>query len=543
MSPRCRAATVVVTTLSALVVGAGTSVAATGVPDGEPVPPVVPALAWAGCGTTEVGTAAGVQCATAALPMDHDDPAGEQVQIAVARVPATDQANRIGSLFVNFGGPGGPAVGYLQAAGAGVFTELNQRFDIVGFDPRGVGQSTPAIDCQVGEGTGDPGLSAPTPLDVDPEALVADAQSYVDACLADNGEILEHLSTANVARDLDALRAAVGDEELSYLGYSYGTVIGATYASLFPDGYRALVLDGAVDAAEYFDDPLSLTAAQTAGFEQALGRFTEACAVDQVACSGFGGTDPYLAYDRLLAAAEAQPIPADGYTPDPRPVTADEIRAVTAQLLYAKQLWGLLGAVLAETAAGDGSTIRLLLDQVLLADDTAVDRLFTIRASEQRYPQGDLGVYLDRGAESWASFPHFWANSGYGEIPFGLWPVRDEDSFAGPFEASASSPAPLVIGTTYDPATPYAWSVSLADDLGTARLLTMEGDGHTAYGGNSACIDGATETYLVDGLLPEPGTVCQQEVPFVGLEPVPVEVSTATQRLPRVTDAAVLLAD
>jgi TAP-like protein len=168
---------------------------------------------------------------------------------------------------------------------------------------------------------------------------------------------------------------------------------------------------------------------------------------------------------------------------------------------------------------------------VVYADGASSDRYFTIGASEQRYPQGDLDVYLDRGAESWASFPHFWFNSGYAEIAYALWPAHDEDAFAGPFDVPASSPTPLVIGTTYDPATPYSGAVSLVADLGNARLLTMEGDGHTAYGGNSACVDGATETYLVSLLLPAEDTVCQQEVPFQGVGAVPLGAATAVEEL------------
>ncbi len=530
MSARRRAAAL--STLTVLVLATGTGVATAQSPAGEPlVTPVAP-LTWAACGTTAEATAAGVECATADLPMDHDEPAGARVQIAVARVPATDPATRIGSLFVNPGGPGGEFVTYLQQAGAGRFADLNARFDIVAFAPRGVAPSTPAIDCQVDQETqGIYSTPVPDPLDIDVDAYVAKAQGYVDACLAANGEILEHVSTANVARDMDALRAAVGDERLTYLGYSYGTFLGATYASLFPDRHRAMVLDGALDADEYVNDPFSSIAAQTAGFEVALARFAEACAVDQVACSGFGGTDPYLAYDQLLAAAEAAPIPADAYPADPRPVTADDIRIVTSQLLYAKRNWGLLGAVLAETAAGDGSTVRALLDQVVHADGAASDRYFSIGASEQRYPQDDLEVYLDRGAESWASFPHFWFNSGYAEISYALWPAHDEDAFAGPFEVPGSSATPLVIGTTYDPATPYSGAVSLVADLGNARLLTMEGDGHTAYGGRSACIDAATDAYLVDGALPAAGTICRQETVFQAPAPAPAGAAAATRAL------------
>jgi pimeloyl-ACP methyl ester carboxylesterase len=516
----------VVSACLALLLATGTSVASAHGEDVAPGP--VPELTWAACGITPEGTAADVQCATADLPMDYDEPDADHVQIAVAKVPAADPAQRIGSLFFNFGGPGGAAVDYLQASGAGRFAALNQRFDIVGFDPRGVGQSTPSIDCQANQETqGIYSVPVPTPLDIDVDAYVAKVQSYVDLCLANNGPILEHVSTANVARDMDALRAAVGDEQLTYLGFSYGTFLGATYASLFPENFRALVLDAPVDAETYINDPMSQLAEQTAGFEVALARFAEACAVNQVACGGFGGESPYLAFDQLIAAAEATPIPADGYLPDPRPVGGDEIRQATSGLLYAKQLWGLLGEVLAQAAAGDGTLIRAVFDILSGREDDgtyspASDRYFTISASEQNYPQGDIQPYLDRGSESWASFPHFWYNSGYAEIAYALWPAHDEDAYDGPFTVDPSAPTPLVVATTYDPATPYPGAVRLVDDLGNARLLTMEGDGHAAYGGNSACIDATTEAYLIDLALPAEGTVCQQEVPFEAPESAPV---------------------
>ncbi|MFW3171253.1 alpha/beta hydrolase [Geodermatophilus sp. CPCC 206100] len=528
----------VVSTLTVLVLGTGTSVAGAQSAAEQLVEPP-PTLTWAPCGTTPEGTAAGVECATADLPMDYDDPAAGRVQIAVSRVPADDPATRVGSLFLNFGGPGGATNEILQAVGDQLFPGLSARFDLIGFDARGTGQSTPAIDCRVDQETqGIYSVPVPTPLDIDVDAYVAKAQGYVDACLANNGEILAHVSTANVARDMDMVRAGLGLERLDYLGFSYGTFLGATYASLFPDRYRSMVLDGALDADQYVNDPISHIATQTAAFELALARFTEACAVDQVACSGFGGTDPFLAYDRLVAAAETAPIPATGFAPDPRPVSGDEIRIATSSLLYAKQAWGLLGQALSQAAAGDGSLVRAVVDDTYGRQPDGTfspggDRYFTIGAAEQRYPQGDLGVYLDRGAESWASFPHFWYNTGYAEINYALWPVHDEDAFAGPFDVPASSPTPLVIGTTYDPATPYSGALELVADLGNARLLTMEGDGHTAYGGNSGCIDAATEAYLAAVTLPGEGTVCQQEVPFTAPQPVPADAGTATERLLR----------
>jgi pimeloyl-ACP methyl ester carboxylesterase len=517
-------------TVVALLLGTGTTVA--GAQSTAEIP--VPELAWQDCGTDAAGTEAGVQCAVADLPMDYDEPTGEQVHIAVARVPAADPAQRIGSLFFNFGGPGAPSVNFLQARGAGIFENLNQRFDIIAFDPRGVGQSTPAIDCQADQETqGIYSVPVPTPLDIDVDAYVAKAQSYVDICLDNNGEILEHVSTANVARDMDVLRAALGEEQLDYLGFSYGTFLGATYASLFPEGYRAMTLDAPLNAEEYINDPMSALAAQTAGFEAALARFFEACGIDQAACSQFGGTSPSLAYDQLVAAAEATPIPAPGYAPDPRPVGGDEIRMASGSLLYAKQRWGLLGQALAEAAAGDGTLFRTVVDVLFWGreDDGSFspsgDLYFAIGASEQQYPEGDLDSFLDRGAESWASFPHFWWNTGYAEISYGLWPARDEDAFTGPFSIPESSPTPLVVATTYDPATPYPGARALVDQLGNARLLTMEGDGHAAYGGRSACIDSAVDSYFVAGTLPEPGTVCEQEVPFEAPVPEPAGAGTS----------------
>ena len=515
---RCRTAVVGLTV--AVLVGAGTSVAAAGEPPAATPPPELP---WAGCGLTAVAVTAGVQCASVPVPLDHDDPAGAQIDIALARVPATDPAQRIGSLFFNPGGPGGPAVEILQTVGQGPFAALNQRFDIVAFDPRGVGKSSPAIDCLVTPGEG----PVVVPVGTDPaDSLVSEAQRYVDSCVDDNGPILAHVSTANVARDLDLLRAAVGDEQLTYLGYSYGTFLGATYAALFPDRYRALVLDGALDPEQYVHDPEALRTAQAGGFEDALDRFLAACAADQVACSGFGGADPAAAYDELLATAAQTPIPAAGFVEDPRPVTPDEVLAVTAQLLYGKQAWGVLAAALAGARAGDATLFRALYNTVVDqrepdgSPDPFPDRFRAINAADQEWPR-DVDAFLARADRDRMEFPHF--GGFHGDIVQVLWPVDDEDAYGGPFAVDPSAPAPLVVGTTHDPATPYSGAEALAEQLGNAALLTMDGDGHTAYGGNSACIDRATEAYLVDLTLPAEGTVCAQEVPFAAPAPAPAE--------------------
>ena len=473
----------------------------------------VPTLNWTDC-------ADGFQCATAALPRDYARPRGAKLNVAVTRLPARNAEQRIGSLFVNFGGPGGTAVAALHAFGKDLFVTLNERFDIVGFDPRGTGATEGAIDCHVDQEK--LGLYAqPFTTPQNTNGYLARARAYVDACVRDNAAILPYVSTASVARDMDALRAAIGESKLSYLGFSYGTFLGATYASLFPANYRALVLDGAIDADQYINRPTDNLRLQSAGFERAFDRFFEACAANQTACLGFGGSDPHVAYDNLVALANASPLPATGA--DPRPVDGEDINWTAFTLLYAKQQWPLLAQVLSSAQAGDGTLVRLITNAGYGRNDDGtygpgLDRYFALSAAEQRY-SSDVPMFLQSGYTSWGMFDHAWWNTGYSELPFGLLPIQARGVFHGAFRASMSAPTVLVVATTYDPATPYRGSVGLVDQLKNARLLTMQGDGHTAYGGNSACIDAAVDAYLNAGTVPPAGTVCKQDVPFEPIAP------------------------
>jgi pimeloyl-ACP methyl ester carboxylesterase len=483
-----------------------------------------PSIDWQPCADAD-----GFDCAGFAVPLDYKHPGGRSLDLAVARLPAKDQANKIGSLFVNYGGPGGDAVATTKAIGADLFAALNERFDIVAFDPRGTGETEDPIDCKANQETlGVYRQPFTTPENLDVGDWLGVNKRYIKRCLKLNPKILPYVSTANVARDMDRLRAAVGDRKLSYLGFSYGTFLGATYASLFPHHYRALVLDGAIDADKYINRPMQGLREQSSAFERALDRFFQACAANQVACAGFGGDDPHAAFDELVERLDADPQPASAT--DPRLVDGDDVLSGALTDLYAKQFWPYIAAALAAAEAGNYAPIRGEADISYgrLDDgtyDPGLDRYFAIGALEQRYPS-DLGTFMDAGQHSWNLFDHFWWNAGYVELPWGLWPVKPRGAFYGPFQTKKSDPTTLVVGTTYDPATPYRGAKRLVSELGNARLLTMRGDGHTAYGGNSACIDAAVDAYVVDGTLPAPGTVCQQEVPF---EPLPAPVADTLQ--------------
>jgi pimeloyl-ACP methyl ester carboxylesterase len=388
----------------------------------------------------------------------------------------------------------------VRAAADSLYANLNRQYDIVGFDPRGTGASDAALDCKANQETqGIYAIPYATP-DTDRNALLAKDRQYVKQCVQLNKPLLPYVTTGNVARDLDLLRQAVGDKKLNYLGFSYGTFLGATYGAVFPGKLGRVVLDGPVDADAYINHPTKDLQAQTSAFERELGRFFQACAADQKTCQGFGGDDPHAAFDALVASADAHPIPVPAgnpYTTDLRPVTGDDILNATIYNLYRKEYWaGYIAPELAMAAAGDGSGIRMDSDGSFGYDpetgtfDPGTDRYFLIGAVEQRYSD-NLNKYFRLGKASYDSFDHFWFNNGYVELNYGLFGIEPNGRYGGPFKLPDGASTPLVVATTYDPATPYRGAKALVKDLGNARLLTMVGDGHTAYGGESACIDEA----------------------------------------------------
>jgi pimeloyl-ACP methyl ester carboxylesterase len=486
-------------------------------------------LTWTDCG-------GGYQCANLQVPRDYRHPHGATFNLGIIRLPA--QGERLGALFVNFGGPGGDAVDTIHAIGGDLFGAVNDHFDIVAVDPRGVTETQPSVDCHANQET--QGIySKPfvTPFNLDKDALIAKDRQYIQQCIDQNGtDVLRYITTVNTARDMDRVRAAMGDQRLNYFGFSYGTFLGSTYASLFPNRYRAMVLDGPVDVNGWINRPMENLREQSYGFEQALARFFQACAAHQDVCQ-FGDDDPADAFEQLVESAYQNPLPAGGA--DPRPVNGDDMIAGAVLAMYAKQLWPFLVQALQEAANGDGTTFRLLADFFYGRNDDGSyspggDRYFLITAADQLYAKihghhnNGADLYFDAGNHSWGLFPHAWWNAGYVELNYGLYNVRPNDVYRGPFRASNSSPTVLEVATTYDPATPYRGALRTAATLGNDRLLTMRGDGHTAYGGNSQCIDDYVNAYVETLALPPVGTVCDQQVPFGS-------ASTArTSTLPRI---------
>jgi len=466
---------------------------------------------WASCGEA----APGWECSTVRVPFDWGKK-GKQpsFDVAVTRLPASGAASKYrGPLFVNFGGPGAGANDTLHAFGADLFAGLTERYDLVGLDPRGTGGTVPSIDCKVDqELTGLYSKPFWTPENLDSSTWTSKSHALANSCVANNGATLEHVNSADVARDMDFIRSLLGVQKLNYFGFSYGTYLGATYATLFPHRYRSMVLDGALNPDQYANDPTAGLRSQSQGFEVALGRFFQACAVQQDAC-GFGGADPWSAFDELHDSLNANPQP----TSDGRFVNGDDMLVgIVFVTMYAKQNWSFAAFALHEAAAGNFDVLRLLADLAFgrLDDgstDPGTDRYFTIGAADQDYSHRSISSFSYEGERSFELFPHAYFNVGYVELPYKFL-GSNADRFSGPFHLPGDANRVLVVGTTYDPATPYVGAKAMVRQLANARLLTMRGDGHTAYGGNSACIDETVNTFLNEGDLPAAGTTCRQEV-------------------------------
>ena len=471
-------------------------------------------LRWAGC-TDDIAAATGLECATLEVPLDPAEPEGDQIELALARKRSTGPADqRIGSLVFNPGGPGGSGIEFLASAAVMVPQELGDRFDLVSFDPRGVGDSSP-VRC-IDDATKDEQLTGDLSPDTEEELqrAIADQQEFIDGCRDNSPELLEHMSTADVAADLDRIREAVGDETLSYVGFSYGTSIGSVYASLFPDKVRALVLDGSVspDAA-----PEEEVIAQGRGFERTLRSFIEHCDADPECALA---PDAAGAIDRVRTELEQEPVEVEDPT-GTRTMGSDLFDLALGTALYDTTVWGTAAGAISEVRGGGAELLFALADQQTGGqpdgsyDNSSDAQSMVACADQEERPTLEEGrAAAERIA---AALPELGQTFAWGALACLDWP---EAANPLPRIDAADAPPILVVGTLGDPATPYEWSEEMTAALGSARLLTYEGDGHTAFLRGGPCVDDAVTAYLVDGTLPAEGTRCPAQegsVSFAGL--------------------------
>ncbi|MGY0060336.1 alpha/beta hydrolase [Streptomyces sp. LZ34] len=459
-------------------------------------------LSWQEC-----AGGAGFECATLKAPLDYTRPAdGHDLKLAVSRKKASGPGKRLGSLMVNPGGPGGSAIDYLQSyAGIGYPARVRARYDMVAMDPRGVAASEP-ITC-----LGDKQMDVFTQTDQTPDApaetrrLVASYQKFARGCATRSGEILGHVSTVEAARDMDLLRAVLGDRKLTYVGASYGTFLGATYADLFPRRVGRLVLDGALDPALSSEQ---INRDQTAGFETAFTAFAKDC-VRRTGCP-LGTGDVTQARERLTAfftRLDAHPVP----TGEPRRLGESLATTGVLAALYDEGAWPQLRTALRSAMRGDGSGLLTLADLYYERDgDGSYANLMYANPAVNCL---DLPPAFHTPADVRKSLPTFQKASpvfgktlAWSALNCAYWPVRPTGT-PHPLHAKGAAPI-VVVGTTRDPATPYTWARSLASQLFSATLLTYDGDGHTAYGRGSTCIDTAIDTYLLTGTPPSPAKRC-----------------------------------
>ncbi|MEV5890600.1 alpha/beta hydrolase [Nonomuraea fuscirosea] len=423
--------------------------------------------AWTACGD-------GYECANVTVPLDYTKPDGKKIKLALTRLPATGK--KIGSLVLNFGGPGGSGVDALKGSGAMISPSVRERFDIVSFDPRGVGGSSPVRCLDT--------VRQDTYLALDPtpdnraEAKRADKwdKVFAKSCLAHSGKtLLSHVGTMDVAKDMDVLRSALGDQRLNYLGFSYGTYLGSIYADLFPKRIRTMVLDGAEDpsqpAADFYAD-------QDRGFDVATKSFLRDCFTSKDCPFRVRTVKAAMKQlDELYRRADESPLRNDH---DGRQVNEAIVRTAVNAAMYQASSWPLLRRALAKAyESGDGTKLLLLAD-----------------GYNGRMPDGRYDNSLDAlMAVNCVDHP---------EEPCPYWPVKGTRY---PKKVTADGAPPIVVvGTTRDPATPYKLAKALAGQLSKGVLLTNDADGHTGYATGSACLDAKVNRYLITAVAPKPST-------------------------------------
>lgn len=444
------------------------------------------------------------ECTTIDVPRDWTSGGGETFTLALIRIRSDQQRQRIGSLVVNPGGPGASGIEtavYLSFGSAfgGLPEEITQRFDIVGFDPRGVGRSSP-IKC-----VSDADWDAVFGFDPDPrgqaefDELVALNTRIGEGCATRYGNLLRLFSTEQAARDMDAVREAVGDERLTYLGYSYGTLLGATYAQLFPHNIRAFVLDGAIDPRL---DIVAGSESQAKGFERAYDSFARWCSRTPQRCPI--APDARAVIDEQLERARRSPLRgADG-----RAATAGWIFYAVVSSLYTEMGWQQLAQAIDDLRRGDPTAVFELADEYTGRDSAGrysnlFDANLTVSCTDTEHVPS-IARIRQLQSEWRTRYPMFGPPLALGMLSCATWPGQRDPYPTGP---AVGAPPVLIIGTTGDPATPYEQTPKLAEMLQVGRVLTWEGEGHTAYP-QTPCVVRVVDQYLIDLTVPPEGHRC-----------------------------------
>ncbi len=444
----------------------------------------------------------GVDVATLEVPVNYADPDGPRFELFLARANALDPEQRIGSLLINPGGPGFGGSDFAVFASQIFDRALLERFDIIGWDPRGTGESDPPIDCIDDYDPYFTDIDTTPRDDAERERLVEQARDFAELCLERNRDIIDFVGTNNSARDIDTIRRALGEDRISFFGLSYGSELGAAWATLFPDTVRAAVLDGASDPEA---DALESSLQQLAGFQSSLDTFLAACSADPQ-CEFHNDGDAEGAFAELLADLDENPVPADDGRP---PVNRDVATTAVVQAMYSDFFWPALEASLADAQEGDGSGLLALHDSYFQrsADGTYGNELEAFQAITcADNPERMTVAEADAEAAEYTKVAPLLAPQGVAGSYFCTFfpPARDPrvtitGAGAGPI---------VVIGTTGDPATPFESTARMAEILEDGRLVIVEAEQHTGYGVNRCVID-VVNSYLIDLVPPADGTECR----------------------------------
>ncbi|WP_323793202.1 alpha/beta hydrolase [Nocardioides sp.] len=452
--------------------------------------------AWTACGSNE--------CATLTVPVDYAEPDGATIDLNLERTVATDQAERVGSLVVNPGGPGAPGTSLVEDPTFAFGAPLLARMDIVAFDPRGTGESAP-IDCVDDADLDDYLASDPSPDDAGEIEEFADTQAeFFAGCVESTDDLIGHVSTVEAARDMDVLRGALREDQLDYLGFSYGTTLGGVYAELFAENVGRFVLDGATDPTlDFRENSLS----QARGFQTALDAYVEDCVAGADCFLGDSLQEGLDTISELLEEIEADPLP----TADDRDLQIGNAFYGIVTPLYSRDNWPFLDQALQEALSGQGDTLLLLADFYSSRnaaggfDDNSLEAFLAINCLDDptSIDPAEVPAEFDVFDEASPTFGRVFA---WGLA--GCRGVQVEAAEPTPTITGEGAAPIVVLGTTRDPATPYEEAVALAEQLESGVLVTRDGDGHTAYNKDNACIDAAVEDYLLEGAVPEDGLTC-----------------------------------